>query len=183
MLGFNVLLSLSVCLSTAPLTDKPPKILSPSESQMSVIEMTIGKEACFIPLIDGWFSVRQWNMQCHTCGMCLFVITASLWISISAAQSQVNVDDGKQLQRFSDCLKRADIWDASIPNLDCFCRCSSYFGKSVLMCSRFSWSLMLFAVSENTSSVFSNNFGVICVNSTSAATYSCHSSVAPSVSV
>lgn len=25
------------------------------------------------------------------------------------AQSQVNVDDGKQLQRFSDCLKRAGI--------------------------------------------------------------------------
>lgn len=35
--------SLSVCLSAAPLTDKPPKILSPSESQMSIIEMAIGK--------------------------------------------------------------------------------------------------------------------------------------------
>lgn len=56
---FNVLfLFLSVCLLTAPLTDKPPKILSPPEGQMSVIEMAIGKEACFIPPADGLFSVR-----------------------------------------------------------------------------------------------------------------------------
>lgn len=38
---FNIFVSL--CHSTAPLTDKPPKILSPSERQMSIIELAIGK--------------------------------------------------------------------------------------------------------------------------------------------
>lgn len=48
-------LFLSVCLFTAPLTDKPPKILFPSESQMSIIEMAIGKKSHFIPYSDRLF--------------------------------------------------------------------------------------------------------------------------------
>lgn len=46
---------LSICLFTAPLTDKPPKILFPSESQMSIIEMAIGKKSRFIPYSDRLF--------------------------------------------------------------------------------------------------------------------------------
>ena len=49
VLSLSLLLSLSARLFTAPLTDKPPKILFPSESQMSVIEMAIGKETRLIP--------------------------------------------------------------------------------------------------------------------------------------
>lgn len=48
-------LFLSVCVFTAPLTDKPPKILFPSESQMSIIEMAIGKKSRFIPYSDRLF--------------------------------------------------------------------------------------------------------------------------------
>ena len=51
---FNVF-SVFVFLFTAPLTDKPPKILSPSESQMSVIEMATGKSIRLIAHSDWLF--------------------------------------------------------------------------------------------------------------------------------
>lgn len=70
----NVLLFFS--LFTAPLTDKPPKILFPSESQMSIIEMAIGKKTRPIPFIDGLISVRRQNMCCHG-SICLLVINGT----------------------------------------------------------------------------------------------------------
>lgn len=55
--------SLSLCLSAAPLTDKAPKILSPSESQMSIIDMVIGKDTFhYLTLID---HVLSFNGACR----------------------------------------------------------------------------------------------------------------------
>lgn len=43
MLTFFIFL----CFSTAPFTEKPPKILFPSESEMNVIEVALGKATFF----------------------------------------------------------------------------------------------------------------------------------------
>lgn len=82
---------------TAPLTDKPPKILFPSENQMSVVEMALGKETRFT--------------SCINCLVFVFVMGACNTIDHSRSRSFLLLSFGLILSnRTLVCLLLSEFW-------------------------------------------------------------------------
>lgn len=101
-------LSLSVCLFTAPLTDKPPKILFPSESQMSVIEMAIGKEAC-VTFIAGGFTFPDRSIQADSCQLLRFVLGLNVWCLANNPNGRLDTGYKSSIHHGSHRQKQADV--------------------------------------------------------------------------